>query len=101
MASPPGRNDPCPCGSGRKFKHCCLHKADADDQARVNVRRAEGRVIPEVFSDALHRFGKPFFEEAWLEFWLDETPDADSFRRSETQLAALLARAVAHGQRNL
>ncbi|HWZ62309.1 MAG TPA: tetratricopeptide repeat protein [Steroidobacteraceae bacterium] len=19
----PGRNDPCPCGSGRKFKHCC------------------------------------------------------------------------------
>ena len=20
-----GRNEPCPCGSGRKFKHCCLH----------------------------------------------------------------------------
>jgi uncharacterized protein len=20
---PPGRNDPCPCGSGRKFKKCC------------------------------------------------------------------------------
>ena len=19
----PGRNSPCPCGSGRKFKHCC------------------------------------------------------------------------------
>lgn len=19
-----GRNDPCPCGSGKKFKHCCL-----------------------------------------------------------------------------
>jgi uncharacterized protein YecA (UPF0149 family) len=18
------RNDPCPCGSGRKYKHCCL-----------------------------------------------------------------------------
>jgi preprotein translocase subunit SecA len=18
-----GRNDPCPCGSGRKYKHCC------------------------------------------------------------------------------
>jgi phage-related minor tail protein len=29
------------------------------------------------------------------------TPDLDSFRRSETQLAALLARAVAQGQRNL
>jgi len=22
-----GRNDPCPCGSGRKFKKCCLDKA--------------------------------------------------------------------------
>ena len=21
-----GRNDQCPCGSGRKFKHCCLAK---------------------------------------------------------------------------
>jgi phage-related minor tail protein len=29
------------------------------------------------------------------------TPDADSFRRSETQVAAMLARAVALGQRNL
>ncbi|HKF97767.1 MAG TPA: SEC-C metal-binding domain-containing protein, partial [Steroidobacteraceae bacterium] len=19
----PGRNDPCPCGSGKKLKHCC------------------------------------------------------------------------------
>ena len=23
QAKPPGRNEPCPCGSGRKFKHCC------------------------------------------------------------------------------
>lgn len=22
-----GRNDPCPCGSGRKYKHCCAAKA--------------------------------------------------------------------------
>lgn len=20
----PGRNDPCPCGSGKKFKRCCI-----------------------------------------------------------------------------
>ncbi len=24
-----GRNDPCPCGSGRKYKKCCLGKATA------------------------------------------------------------------------
>lgn len=22
-----GRNDPCPCGSGKKYKQCCLHNA--------------------------------------------------------------------------
>ncbi len=24
-----GRNDPCPCGSGKKHKFCCLHKDNA------------------------------------------------------------------------
>jgi hypothetical protein len=27
-----GRNDPCPCGSGKKYKKCCLGK-DADDSS--------------------------------------------------------------------
>ena len=22
-----GRNEKCPCGSGKKFKHCCVDKA--------------------------------------------------------------------------
>lgn len=26
MAEKPGRNDPCPCGSGKKFKQCCFLK---------------------------------------------------------------------------
>jgi preprotein translocase subunit SecA len=24
-----GRNDPCPCGSGKKYKKCCLPKEEA------------------------------------------------------------------------
>lgn len=27
----PGRNDPCPCGSGRKYKKCCLGKEPGPD----------------------------------------------------------------------
>jgi len=23
-----GRNDPCPCGSGKKFKKCCMRNRD-------------------------------------------------------------------------
>ncbi len=26
-----GRNEPCPCGSGKKYKHCCLAKDEAAD----------------------------------------------------------------------
>jgi len=25
---PPGRNDQCPCGSGLKFKRCCLERIE-------------------------------------------------------------------------
>ena len=27
-----GRNDPCPCGSGKKYKHCCLGKTALPDE---------------------------------------------------------------------
>jgi SEC-C motif-containing protein len=33
----PGRNQPCHCGSGRKYKHCCLEK----DRAQAAAARAE------------------------------------------------------------
>jgi len=23
-----GRNDPCPCGSGKKYKKCCMEKVE-------------------------------------------------------------------------
>jgi len=29
-----GRNEPCPCGSGKKYKHCCLDKQEAARQAK-------------------------------------------------------------------
>ncbi len=32
-----GRNDPCPCGSGKKFKNCCLGR-DAREPAEVRTR---------------------------------------------------------------
>jgi hypothetical protein len=28
-----GRNDPCRCGSGRKYKHCCLQQDEATARA--------------------------------------------------------------------
>ena len=30
-----GRNDPCPCGSGKKFKKCCLSRVETEERERV------------------------------------------------------------------
>lgn len=36
----PGRNDPCPCGSGKKYKKCCLGKED------TGFTKSEDDLIP-------------------------------------------------------
>ena len=33
----PGRNDPCPCGSGKKFKQCCAAKKNRMSPALIAV----------------------------------------------------------------
>jgi len=35
-----GRNDPCPCGSGQKYKRCCLPRDEAAATARAAADRA-------------------------------------------------------------
>ncbi len=35
MSAKPGRNDPCPCGSGRKFKACCGDPSAASTKSAV------------------------------------------------------------------
>jgi tetratricopeptide (TPR) repeat protein len=52
-----GRNDPCPCGSGKKFKKCCLAKNEAARPRRVTVGTPEHFITelrPEL-DDAVHR----------------------------------------------
>ncbi|KJE26753.1 SEC-C motif family protein [Geobacillus kaustophilus] len=34
-----GRNDPCPCGSGKKYKKCCMNKQQQHEIKRMRQRR--------------------------------------------------------------
>jgi hypothetical protein len=66
-----GRNDPCPCGSGRKFKKCCIDKP----RAGVPHRRAESagrsspdsRLGPEELVSRLRGLGVDASRDAFLE----------------------------------
>ena len=51
--SKPGRNDPCPCGSGKKYKNCCLNR----DRTR-RVRDSAWRGEEQVTLDKLVAFGQ-------------------------------------------
>jgi hypothetical protein len=35
-----GRNEPCHCGSGQKYKKCCAQKDDAARSAQLAAQRA-------------------------------------------------------------
>jgi len=72
-----GRNDPCPCGSGLKFKRCCLRKEEAAgtytsgerDSALGKLMRFSAR---SEFNDK-HRAALELF---WGD-WLSEEPDEE------------------------
>lgn len=34
-----GRNDPCPCGSGKKYKNCCMSKDKAEEKQQQAARQ--------------------------------------------------------------
>jgi hypothetical protein len=47
-----GRNDPCPCGSGKKYKHCCLN---AEANRAANDR---SEAIPRAIQWLLTKYGE-------------------------------------------
>lgn len=56
-----GRNDPCPCGSGKKYKHCCLEKDRAAELApaiaqrvALQAQKANQAAQPKDYQAALH-----------------------------------------------
>ncbi len=65
----PGRNEPCLCGSGRKYKQCCLPKDEALDAAarKVKAEIAAAVEVPaeDVEASAAPRPPKHRTEQPW------------------------------------
>lgn len=63
-----GRNSPCPCGSGKKYKQCCL-KTETSVDPYDRLRSLEGALIPKLLRFAKEEYGQDdFFETAWKEW---------------------------------
>jgi hypothetical protein len=64
----PGRNEPCYCGSGHKYKQCCLEK----DEKKASAARAKAAAaveVPEAPAEAAtakpKRAPKPESNQPW------------------------------------
>jgi len=62
----PGRNQPCHCGSGRKYKHCCLETDAAQATAARTKAAAEAAAgSSEAKTSAPTRARKPQTDQPW------------------------------------
>jgi hypothetical protein len=77
-----GRNDPCPCGSGKKYKHCCLNAGSGPAIAPADLTWRRLRALLDGFAAEMLRFtveayGPLAVHEAWNEFMCDEDLEFD------------------------
>jgi hypothetical protein len=76
-----GRNDPCPCGSGKKYKHCCLSSGPAatsgpasSDTPWSRQRDASDRITKDLLKVVQREFSDHVVE-AWLDFNQSPNPE--------------------------
>lgn len=73
-----GRNDPCPCGSGKKYKKCCIDKETSifsEELKNDHDVPSDDRWEDEETNDSL--FGLNDFNEENEEFYDQDSPETD------------------------
>jgi len=83
-----GRNQPCPCGSGKKFKHCCQtlvtpgkQPLSPQAQAKISLRNGIERIqaAAKEKKTILRELGVfLFFSDASGDAWLLEVTESDA-----------------------
>lgn len=81
-----GRNDACPCGSGKKYKHCCL-PGFVPSIASLWARQHEEseRLRREITRFAARKFGAQIYE-AWQDFNMSDIPKPLEESSNERQI---------------
>ncbi|MEJ2085616.1 MAG: SEC-C metal-binding domain-containing protein [Acidobacteriota bacterium] len=74
-AKHPGRNEPCPCGSGKKYKRCCLAKDEAmEREARAEAAAAAAKSLPKESAAKEHPQPHPPRDQPWKRSTRDNRP---------------------------
>jgi SEC-C motif len=80
-----GRNDPCPCGSGKKFKRCCLEWQTSAQSIWLQQRDASDQLTRDMLEFAEGKFGD-HMETAWQDFNMTDLPIPSDAYPGEQQI---------------
>jgi tetratricopeptide (TPR) repeat protein len=89
-----GRNDPCHCGSGQKFKRCCLQKDQIAESAAL-AQAAAARAAEATHHDHHHEgcdFCGPFSDDGEDELTRDSNAVVDLVHEGKLDQAEAAAR---------
>jgi hypothetical protein len=83
-----GRNDPCSCGSGKKYKHCCLSSGPVSisvptfqDTPWGRQNQASEQLNKALQNEFLQEFDNDAVVDTWRDFnQTDDAPPMDSMR---------------------
>jgi len=82
-----GRNDPCPCGSGLKYKKCCLLKETQEralDMHAEQMIAAKSAMLGELRSFAVLRLSEDEFKETWLRYRVADSGSTSRYTPEST-----------------
>lgn len=74
-----GRNDPCPCGSGKKYKKCCLTKDDALDFVYRRITQTHTELVNKLMRFVTDELEENIMDVAFEEFLLWDEDALDEY----------------------
>ncbi len=75
------RNQPCPCGSGKKYKRCCMGKLPEFLEEYYGLLRKEGILKDKIFSWTIKRFTREELADYAKEFCGKDLPEVEEEMR--------------------
>lgn len=69
-----GRNDPCPCGSGKKYKHCHWHIDQQIQRQNLHLERAWQSLGQRIWQFGVQERLVAEFASAWDLYWDNRIP---------------------------
>jgi len=72
-----GRNELCPCGSGKKYKKCCLQKEEEFNTFYRSITKSSNDLMIKYSRFVVGELGEQVLDEAVIDFFMGREEDQD------------------------